>query len=295
METEVWPSLLFFGRNKFPMQLINGRLSLKSSLSFKQFGRLSNNLFGLFDSVLAQSQADLERYKQFKVKECLVTGNLKFDVNLPQEQINLGQAWKQMMPIQKILCAASTREGEEKIILQAWLKMEVEQRPLLILVPRHLTRVPEIEELIKLHHLPYLKRSQIQPLQNIATTVLLGDTMGEMAFYLSLADLVIMGGGWRGTGGQNLIEPIALGKPTIVGPSTYNFAQVTKDALANGVAIQILGDSEEDLVNQLTISLTDHIQNQDALAQMSRFAQGYAQSHQGATLKTLNHLKLKIN
>jgi 3-deoxy-D-manno-octulosonic-acid transferase len=292
METEVWPSLLFFARDKFPIQLINGRLSLKSSLSFLRFGRLSHDVFGMFDSVLAQTQADCDRYKALGVKECWVTGNLKFDVQLSQEQVMKGQTWKHCMADQKILCAASTREGEEELIINAWLTMTEVDRPLLLIVPRHLTRVPELEQILQSHSLSFTKRSQMDLLQAVSSQILIGDSMGEMPMYLAVSDVVIMGGSWKGTGGQNLIEPIALGKPVIVGPSMYNFAQVTKDALSQGIVWQIDGQSDEKLSHDLGDYLK-RIMRDDLISKISLQTQGFAQNHQGATLNTIKHLKLE--
>lgn len=290
METEIWPSILFFARHRFPIYLINGRLSVKSSLKFARFGKLSNTLFGMFQRILAQSEMDKEHYQLFGVQDCLVTGNLKFDVKLSAEKILQGQQWKSVWQSRKIICAASTREGEERIIISAWKTMKSLNKPLLIIVPRHLPRVPEIEELLKNHQISYTKRSQIKDASELQTDILIGDTMGEMAFYLSCADDVMMGGTLMGTGGQNLIEPLSLGKPVILGPSTYNFAQISQDAIAAGVAIAIQGDTEEDLQTSLQKCFENLMQNPQVLKNMAFLSQGYAELHQGATNKTLKGL-----
>jgi 3-deoxy-D-manno-octulosonic-acid transferase len=291
METEIWPCILFFARNRFPIYLINGRLSVKSSLKFARFGKLSNTLFGMFQGILAQTEIDKEHYQLFGVQDCLVTGNLKFDVKLSAEKIIQGQQWKSVWQTRQIICAASTREGEERIILKAWEKIKSINKPLLIFVPRHLPRVPEIEELLKTHQISYTKRSQIKDASEVQTEVLIGDTMGEMAFYLSCADNVMMGGTLKGTGGQNLIEPLSLGKPVILGPSTYNFAQISRDAISAGVAISIQGDTEDDLQTSLQHCFENLIQNPQVLKNMALLSQGYAALHQGATDKTLKGLK----
>jgi len=291
METEVWPSLLYFSLQHFPILLINGRLSLKSSLSFARFGALSREIFGMFTSILAQSEGDCDRYQQFGVTACVVTGNLKFDVPLDQEQIAFAQKIKAHMSERRVLCAASSREGEEQIILEAWLTIPHELRPLLILVPRHLKRVPEIMQLLQTAQVPFWRRSELLLPQSIKTPVLLGDTMGEMALYLEMSDCVVMGGSWQGTGGQNLIEPIVLGKPVIVGPSMYNFNQITRDAVASGIVTQVFGATERELKDQLARHLQRFAMGQD-LQEMTLLSKAFASSHQGATLRTLQHLKI---
>jgi 3-deoxy-D-manno-octulosonic-acid transferase len=291
METELWPSLLFFSVHRFPIQLINGRLSLKSSLSFARFGSLSKVVFGMFDSILAQSQADQMRYVSLDVKNVFVTGNLKFDVQLSPEQISKGQVWKAQISGKRILCLASTREGEEELIIRAWQQLADPIRPILLIVPRHLPRVPEIESFLKKEGITYTKRTNLPELAAITEEVFIGDSMGEMALYLSLADLVVMGGSWLGTGGQNLIEPISLGKPVIVGPSMYNFAHITQEATNQGFVLQLQGATTFELEEQLRTQLTRLLKDGNIM-QMTELSKAYAKQHQGATKKTMQYLKL---
>ncbi len=290
METEIWPGILFFARNRFPIYLINGRLSIKSSLKFARFGKLSNTLFGLFQRVLAQTNMDREHYQLFGVSDCVVTGNLKFDVTLPQEKILQGQQWKLLWQSRQVVCAASTREGEEKIIINAWQKIEPSDRPLLLIVPRHLPRVKDIEEMLHRQQVTFTKRSQIKDPSEVTSEVLIGDTMGEMAFYLSCADYVLMGGTFMGTGGQNIIEPLSLGKPVILGPSIYNFTQVCQDAIMAGIAIPIRGNSEDSIQIALQQCMENLIKAPQVIHNMTTLSDGYAQIHQGATENTLKGL-----
>jgi 3-deoxy-D-manno-octulosonic-acid transferase len=292
METEVWPSLLFFARNHFPVYLINGRLSLKSSLNFAKFGGLSKTLFSLFEKILAQTQSDAAHYELFGIKEPCITGNLKFDVQPDLAQSKLGGLWKARINHRQVIVAASTREGEENIIISAWQKLSQDQKPLLVIVPRHLTRIEQIEALLIEKKISYIKRSQLEPPADIVQDVFIGDSMGEMIVYLSIADYVIMGGTLMGTGGQNLIEPIALGKPVILGPSIYNFLEVSQSAIGAGIAMQIL-DQDEMLLEKDLLRLMQEFQDHpEMIANMSLLCQDYAAKHQGATDKTLQYLGL---
>ena len=122
--------------------------------------------------------------------------------------------------------------------------------------------------------------------------ILIGDTMGEMSMYLSMADYVIMGGSWMGTGSQNLIEPISLGKPVILGPSTFNFADISQMAVKAGVALQTTAGSITELENDLINIMQKFIDHPKDLSDMEMTCRSFATVHQGATLKTLNNLKI---
>jgi 3-deoxy-D-manno-octulosonic-acid transferase len=292
METEVWPSLLFFARNHFPVYLINGRLSLKSSLNFAKFGSLSKTLFSLFEKVLAKTKSDADHYELFGIKQLSITGNLKFDVQPNPAQSKLGSLWKARLKDRQVIVVASTREGEEDIIISAWKKLQQNPKPLLAIVPRHLTRIGHIEALLLDQKISFIKRSQLGLPADIAQDVIIGDSMGEMIVYLSIADYVIMGGTLMGTGGQNLIEPIALGKPVILGPSIYNFLELSQSAIGSGIAIQIPDQDDASLEKELLRRMQEFQDHPEMITNMSLLCQDYAAKHQGATVKTLKYLGL---
>ena len=291
METEVWPSILFFSKNKLPIYLINGRLSLKSSLNFAKFGNLSKELFSLFEKILAQTQSDAKQYETLGIQNCLVTGNLKFDVQLAPQQIAYGQLWKKSLSNRQIITFASSREGEEEMVIRAWGQLQ-DPKPLLVIVPRHLPRLIEIERFLNQQNISFIKRSMIASPMNLTQDVLLGDTMGEMASYLSMADYVVMGGTLMGTGGQNLIEPISLGKPVILGPSTYNFADISQAAIVAGIAVPLTRSSLDQIENELFNHFQDFQNHPQKIENMSLFCNEFAKHHKGATTKTINYLNL---
>lgn len=292
METEIWPSILFFSRKKFSVYLINGRLSPKSCAKFARFGHLSTTLLGLFAKILAQTPGDVAQYQSLGVTNCHVTGNLKFDVELPPHQVALGQLTKTQCGDRQIAVLASSREGEELLVLTAWQQLEPATRPLLVLVPRHVSRTADIAELLKSRGITCVQRSTLTLPTPITQDVLIGNTMGEMAVYLSLADYVIMGGTLMGTGGQNLIEPLSLGKPVILGPSIYNFSAISQTASTAGIAIQM----KEGDVLEIQQELLKHLRNFQSQSQnsaaMAILCKEFAVQHQGATSKTLEHLPL---
>ena len=227
METEIWPNLLTqCEQHGVPVLLANARLSVKSAHGYRRLRPLARPAFASLAAVCAQSAADAERLRRVGARAVEVTGNLKFDVEPDAGQVAAGRAWREALARQVILLA-STREGEERMLLQA-----APRGALVVVVPRHPRRFDEVGELAQ-------SRRSRQPTPAFGDRVHLGDSMGEMAFYYGAADVAVIGGSFAPLGGQNLIEALAVGTPVIVGPHMYNFAEATELALAAGAALQV--------------------------------------------------------
>jgi 3-deoxy-D-manno-octulosonic-acid transferase len=255
METEVWPNLLRSAvRLQTPMQLANARLSARSARGYARLGSLARQAFGSFSRIAAQSEADAERIRQLGGREVQVSGNIKYDMTVPAGTSGLAAHFAELTQGRPILLAASTREGEEALILETF-KQQAPADTLLALVPRHPQRFDEVAALATRMELPVARRSSDVPITP-ETRVWLGDSMGEMAAYYALADIAMMGGSWLPFGSHNLIEACAAGTPVMIGPSSFNFAEAAELAIAAGAAkrcqsveegmtaaLQILGDS----------------------------------------------------
>jgi len=299
IETELWPGLLVYAQKRgVPMFLINGRLSEKSFKKFIKWGSVSKCMCQMLTGVAAQTESDAKNFRALGIENILITGNLKFDVNLSNELILKGQTWKKhRWADRQVIMAASTRDGEEKIIIQAIQALTLPHKPLLLLVPRHLKRLPEIEEYVKELNLNMLKRSEFpeEEVPIAEVDIIIGDTFGEMAAYYASCDIVVMGGTLQGTGGQNLIEPCALGKPVVLGPSTFNFGLVSKDAIECGAAVALSGLSElakqEQISSSLTKALDDLLSQPNKMRVMGERGYTFTHQHQGATQKTLKFLE----
>ena len=227
METEIWPNLLTqCEQHGVPVLLANARLSVKSAHGYRRLRPLARPAFASLAAVCAQSAADAERLRRVGARAVEVTGNLKFDVEPDAGQVAAGRAWREALARQVILLA-STREGEERMLLQA-----APRGALVVVVPRHPRRFDEVGELAQ-------SRRSRQPTPTFGDRVHLGDSMGEMAFYYGAADVAVIGGSFAPLGGQNLLEALAVGTPVIVGPHMYNFAEATELALAAGAALQV--------------------------------------------------------
>jgi 3-deoxy-D-manno-octulosonic-acid transferase len=279
METEIWPNLLAAGkRRKLPIFLANARLSARSARGYGRFAALASPAFSALAGVAAQTAGDAERITELGATAVEVCGNLKFDVTPPVDKLALGREWRQATGLRPVWLAASTREGEEMLVLDAWRRMTVPDA-LLVLVPRHPQRFDEVAGLLQQHGLRSIRRSQGLPAAD--TQVWLGDSMGEMAAYFALADLAFIGGSLLPLGGQNLIEAAACDCPVVVGPHTFNFKQATEDAIAAGAALRV--DSPE----MLGVTVNRLLGEAAILAEMRVAARAFARAHQGATQRML--------
>jgi 3-deoxy-D-manno-octulosonic-acid transferase len=280
METELWPNLIDQAkRRRIPLALINGRLSARSARGYQRFAPLIRPALASLSVIAAQTAADAERLRQLGAGRLVVCGNLKFDVTPAVEKIQRGLHWKEALGARPVLLAASTREGEEILILEALAEIKIAGL-LLLLVPRHPQRFDAVAALVKARGLNLCRRSaEILPTE--AAQVWLGDSMGEMAAYYAAADLALLGGSLLPFGGQNLIEAAACGCPLLVGQHTFNFAQAAADAVACGAARRV---ENVDVAARAAYEL---LNNRADLRAMRDAALTFSQTHRGATQRTL--------
>ena len=274
METELWPNLLALcEQHQVPVVLANARMSEKSARGYRRWRALMAPALRSLAAVCAQSEADAARLRALGAPRVEVTGNLKFDVVLDEGQLKAGREWKKSLGRQVVLLA-STREGEEKLLLE-----ELKQATALILVvPRHPQRFDEVAQLAD------TRRSRNE-FPQATDKVHLGDTMGEMAFYYAACDVAVIGGSFLPLGGQNLIEALAAGAPVVAGPSMFNFAEATRLALEAGAALQV--DSAAAAIRTVTELMSD----QEKRAQMAGAGQRLCAAHRGATQRHVEILE----
>ena len=283
METEIWPNLLAAAEGgRVPVLLANARLSERSARGYQRFAALARPAFRRLTGVAAQTGADAERLRRCGAGQVDVCGNLKFDVSPAADKLELGRRWRTAIGSRPVWLAASTREGEENLVLQAFAGSG---RPddLLVLVPRHPQRFDEVAAQVTAAGLGLQRRSTDLP--TAGTQVWLGDSMGEMAAYYTLADLAFIGGSLLPLGGQNLIEAAACGCPVLVGPHTFNFSQATEDAIAAGAARRVADAAG--LAAAVRELLADGDGRENGRAAMAEAAESFAAAHRGATARTL--------
>ena len=286
METELWPNLIATCKQRgVPLALINARLSEKSARGYARIGGLIREALRNLPLICAQTAADAERLQKLGAGQVCVTGNMKFDVAPPTDIADQAQRLRELWGGKRhILLAASTRDGEEALLLDA---MHTGANFLLVIVPRHPQRFDEVAALLTVRHIAFQRRSENTSIR-AETRVVLGDSMGEMFAYYSAADAAIIGGSLLPYGGQNLIEACAMGVPVILGPHTYNFAQVVQDAIAAGAAQRVVdADAAMARAQRLLEDAADK-------KRMSNAAREFAATHRGAVEKTMGAIETAL-
>ncbi|MGS0742056.1 lipid IV(A) 3-deoxy-D-manno-octulosonic acid transferase [Glaciimonas sp. GG7] len=283
METEVWPNLIAqCARYHVPVALVNARLSARSLRRGQKFTTLMTEAANGISCVGAQTSDDADRMRQLGAGKVTITGNLKFDVAPSEELIRIGISLRHQIGTRPVLLCASTREGEESLILNALSTLQSIDHLLLIIVPRHPQRFDEVANLITAHNLPMLRRSSSGDAElGAEIKVMLGDSMGEMFAYFGASDVAFIGGSLMPLGGQNLIEACAVGTPVLIGPHTFNFAAVTEQAIAAGAAVRV---ADADVMLEVASRL---LEADDERHAMSQSARNFAQMHRGATARTV--------
>ena len=285
METEVWPNLIAVcARKQIPVALVNARLSERSLGKAQRLGRLMQDAARGIALVAAQTEADAQRVRSLGVASVVVTGSIKFDVTPPERALVVGARMRASIGARRVLLCASTRDGEEALILDAFVRAQVAPDVLLVIVPRHPQRFGSVAGMIEERSLHGLRRSRLEDGPGTLSSdvqVLLGDSMGEMFAYYTACDCAFIGGSLLPLGGQNLIEACALGKPVLVGPHTFNFDLVTQDAIDIQAALRVI-DADDVMRQGLRLLADDGLR-----AAMGIEAEGFATRHRGATLRTL--------
>ena len=284
LETEIWFNLIHTCHaEKIPLLLLNARLSEKSAARYARYPNLTRSGLRELSLIAAQSEADAARLTALGASKAAVMGNLKFDIEPPAAMLELGgqlRAW--FGQERKVFLAASTRAGEEELLL-AMLKQVAIPRLLTVIVPRHPQRFDEVAALFTRHGIRFQRRSEMGQIAP-DTQVVLGDSMGEMFAYYAACDLAFIGGSLLPFGGQNLIEACATGKPALIGPHTYNFAQASQLAVESGAAVRVQDTAD------LARSLQNLLAHPDQLAETGQAGLRFVNAHRGATEKALRHI-----
>ena len=291
METELWFNLIAACRQRdIPLLLVNARLSQRSADGYARIRRLTEQGLQNLTAIAAQTADDAARLQGLGARNVVVLGNLKFDVKPPENAAELGMQlrahWQMDRPV---FLAASTREGEETLILDAIAQAAIPQL-LTIIVPRHPQRFDEVAELLNKRNVAFLRRSNLSMARqendgvveadasvNQQTAVVLGDSMGELFIYYAACDVAFIGGSLLPFGAQNLIEACAAAKPVLIGPHTYNFADATEQAIAAKAALRV-----ED-VDSLAAALQHLFADTETRQNMSAAALAFSNSATGAT------------
>ena len=250
VETELWPNLIAqAGQSQVPCILINARLSEKSAKGYAKVSSLTQPMLHGLDQLLAQDRATAERFIQLGAAPSLtqVVGSIKFDIHAPESAVKLAAQLKQEWSLagRKIITIASTHAPEEQKLLNA-LKpyLDAQSELLCIVVPRHPERFDEVFAVAQSLNLNTTRRSTGQRIE-AETQVYLADSMGEMWLWYALTNACFVGGSLNEPGGgHNILEPIALHVPTVLGKNYFNF-QTIVDEFVQADAVKVVEDAEQ--------------------------------------------------
>lgn len=250
MEIEIWPRMIFAAKGAgIPLFMCNAQYPSKSMDRDAKL-KLRHKLMQGYAGALVKSDLQRDRFGLVGVRNITVTGELRFDQPIPAAQLQVARALRPLLQARRVVALASVTLPEEGLFLDVIERLfAVEDPPLVILIPRAPERFGPMADALAARGLTVVTRTSVLD-QDLglkdpetapvlrAGTVLLGDSLGEMYFYLALSDRVVVGGGFQPKGSHNIIEPLALGKPVIVGPEIHTIEYPAVEAMAAGVCLQ---------------------------------------------------------
>lgn len=242
MEREIWPNLFDeCERRGIPILLASARISERSAVRHRKFAALFRDALSGNVTVAAQTAQDAERYRSIGARRVLVTGNVKFDIEVPQAARDAGQTLRAtQLANRSVWVAGSTHDGEEQQVLAAHRAVTKQRADaLLVLVPRHPNRFDAVRAWLKSEQIEFASRSRNEPVTP-ATSVLVVDTLGELMNFYAAADIAFVGGSLIATvGGHNLLEPAVLERPILVGPHNFNAPDIAQLMIESGAAREV--------------------------------------------------------
>jgi len=295
-ETELWPNLLrSCGKKGIPIILFNGRISLKSFRSYLLFKFFFKECLRYISLFLMQTEEDRTRMVEIggKSQHARAVGNLKFDQVSPSYTEQTVMEVSKVLRLQgkeKILIAGSTHSGEEEILVGLYKELKKTDPGLvLILAPRHLERLEEVERILKKEALSWLRKTSLSMgagrFDQGRPEVILLDTMGELMGIYSLGTLVFVGGTLVPIGGHNPLEPLFFKKPVLFGPYMFHFSEISSRLIEAGGAIQVSG--KEELFSRLKRLLSD----EGVRKELGEKGYQFLRKHQGATERMLEEIR----
>lgn len=289
METEIWPNMIRAVK-QFGCRLLytNVRLSERSYQGYAKFPSIVKPTLDLVDHFAVQGPMDANHLEQLGVpsEKISQTGSIKFDVTMPPSLRESASVLRRQLGMDRLIwIAGSTRDGEEGRIIKTYKRLKHEfPSLLLLLVPRHPERFDYVARKVQRKGLTCVRRTQAEPELTAETDVYLGDTMGELGLMYASSDVAFVGGSLVPLGGQNILEPAALGIPVVFGPHMFNFPEISKWTVKEGAG-KMVSDSDE-----LAQVLGDLLRNPTLRDEMGGRGLAMIDAHKGALEKNFKLL-----
>ena len=278
-ETEIWPAMISqANKAHIPIFLVNGRLSAQSFNAYSKVSWLVSSILEMIDLVLVQTPKHQERFMQLGVEKekIAIAGSVKFDApGLNPTNLDLP----------KFVLGASTHEGEEEILLQAFKKIGVKCSRKLFICPRHPDRAKEVLTLAMKMNLKTQLYSQLSQ-EDYEVCVI--DSIGLLPDFYKGADLAFVGGSLVPRGGHNLIEPAVLGTPIIVGKHTFNFEEITANFINQDACLLVNNE------NELYKAMQSILEDGNLRARLLKNAENVVSLNQGSTETQVSYILNKL-
>ncbi|MBD3892460.1 glycosyltransferase N-terminal domain-containing protein [Hydrogenophaga sp.] len=302
-EIDTWPVLLTtLRRQGVALCIVNAQYPKKSIVRDQRWGGFRAALFQAYELVLCKSETHAQRFRQVGCERVLVAGETRFDLPVAPQQLACAQVLLRQWGLDRrpVVCFASAVAGEDELFMQAFEQVQSGlaqagfSRALFVYVPRSPQRFDAVAQLFQTAGLRVARRSLILDASLQARPdapdmygidVLLGDSLGEMYFYLALSQVVVVGASFVPLGAHNVIEPLALKKPVMVGPSIWGIEYPGVEALAAGVLQQHMN------IASLSTALLKLLTDRSAYASAMAGAQAFYAEHGGATQKHMHVLQ----
>ncbi len=300
METELWPNFLRQCQlQRIPVCLINGRISHQSFRRYRLIESFLKRVLDCLNLAVMQSEADAERIRKLGLppERLFTSGNLKFDAGAISAATSTSVELRERFNIDDsalLILAASTHAPEEKIILDSFQHLTLEnQRPRLMLAPRHPERFQEVASLLEISGLTWARRTAPPQLGDAQCNVILLDTIGELTAAYPLAAIVFVGGSIANKGGHNVLEPAATGAPVVTGANTDNFEAIVSLLSDYRAIVQLPRLQDQDAAGKLTEVLLELLRKPELRKELGGRAKHLVALNQGATdrtIKLISHL-----
>jgi 3-deoxy-D-manno-octulosonic-acid transferase len=296
MELEIWPNFVQFAQqSNIPVIVVNGRMSDKSFPRYQKIKPLVKKMFGKINLTLTQTEQYAQRFKELGCpnEKVIVTGSLKYDTAQITDKVEGTDALAAQLNIgsERLWITGATGNDEENILLDVYQKLKQDDRFAdlrLVIVPRKPERFDEVAQLIERRGLPLIRYSRIKndtaPLPTDNQAIILGDTMGDLRKFYSLATIIFVGRSLVPMGGSDMVEAAALGKCTVFGPHAFNFKQTVDALLADSGAIMV--KDQEELFKTMQQCLTDS----DFVKSVANNGREVIRKNQGATKNTIDQI-----
>lgn len=292
IEKEFWPNLVNrLHKNKIPIVVINGRMSNKSLARYKKVKFLIKSFLNKVSLFCMQTQKDALGIAELGVSQdkIKITGNIKFDAvggnEAPQDKKE--KYYNQLaLDNRRLLVAGSTHKGEEEILINSYHELGLKGKGwILLIAPRHLERIKEVEEIARRYDYQPAKISDMLKVDKKDAYIYILDIMGELKAFYSLADLVFVGGSLIPFGGHNLIEPAYFSKAIIFGEYVFNFQDIAEELIAQEAAIKVKN------VQELKGQINNLVNNKEKIANLGQKARRVVMSNLGATQRNIQEIE----